>query len=65
MDNAVYGMENVILGGPLSLWFAANGYSAPQIQAMGRWKSSAFQKYIRIPSLHVPAQAERSTVLST
>ena len=35
---------------------AAKGYSSQQIQAMGRWKSSAFQKYIRIPSLSAPPQ---------
>ena len=32
--------------------FAADaGMSDAQIRALGRWKSNAFQKYIRIPSL--------------
>ena len=30
------------------------GYSDSQIQAMGRWKSTAFKKYIRIKSFQVP-----------
>ena len=30
------------------------GYSDSQIQAMGRWKSSAFKKYIRIKSFQIP-----------
>ena len=30
---------------------AALGYSDAQIQAMGRWKSSAFRKYIRLPTV--------------
>ena len=30
---------------------SAQGYSDAQIQRMGRWKSSAFKKYIRITSL--------------
>jgi site-specific recombinase XerD len=35
---------------------AANGYSSQQIQAMGRWKSSAFQRYVRIPVLALPSR---------
>ena len=31
---------------------AATGHSDAEIQAMGRWKSGAFQKYIRIPTVH-------------
>jgi hypothetical protein len=34
---------------------AANGFSSQQIQAMGRWKSSAFQRYVRIPVLTLPS----------
>jgi integrase len=30
---------------------AANGYTEIQIQNMGRWKSNAYRKYIRIPSM--------------
>lgn len=33
---------------------ASRGYSSLQIQAMGRWKSDAFQRYIRIPSISLP-----------
>ena len=32
-------------------WSAKNGYSVEQIKAMGRWRSSAFQKYIRVQSI--------------
>lgn len=32
---------------------AAMGLSSQQIQAMGRWKSSAFQKYVRISSITI------------
>lgn len=32
---------------------AARGFSELQIQHMGRWKSSAFKKYIRIPTLEL------------
>ena len=32
---------------------AASGKSGEQIQAMGRWKSDAFLKYIRIPSFNL------------
>lgn len=31
---------------------AATAYTEIQIQNMGRWKSSAFKKYIRIPSIN-------------
>ena len=34
---------------------ASKGYTSQQIQAMGRWKSSAFLKYIRIPALDAPS----------
>ncbi len=37
---------------------ASHGYTAQQIQTMGRWKSSAFQRYIRIPALVVPVRSE-------
>ena len=30
---------------------AANGYTVAQIQSMGRWKSGAFRKYIRISTI--------------
>lgn len=30
---------------------ASLGFSELQIQSMGRWNSSAFKKYIRIPTL--------------
>lgn len=29
------------------------GFTYPQVQEMGRWKSSAFKKYIRIQSFHI------------
>ena len=32
--------------------FAENGFSDVQIRAMCRWKSDAFGKYIRVPSLN-------------
>ena len=32
-------------------WAAANGHSSERIRLMGRWKSDAFRKYIRIPSI--------------
>lgn len=32
---------------------AATGYTEIQIQNMGRWKSNAFKKYIRIPSINL------------
>lgn len=32
---------------------AARGFSELQIQHMGRWKSNAFKKYIRIPTLEL------------
>ena len=32
---------------------AANGYSDAQIKSMGRWKSGAFKKYIRMPTISV------------
>jgi hypothetical protein len=32
---------------------ASMGFSEIQIQNMGRWNSSAFRKYIRIPTLNV------------
>ena len=34
-------------------WAAVSGYSDSQIQAMGRWNSGAFRKYIRIQSFTV------------
>ena len=34
---------------------ATKGMSAQQIQAMGRWQSSAFQKYVRISSISLPS----------
>ena len=34
-------------------WAAAQGYSEQQIQAMGRWKSMAFKRYIRIQSFEI------------
>ena len=34
-------------------WAAANSYTECQIQAMGRWNSNAFKKYIRIKSFTV------------
>jgi len=36
---------------------ASRGYSSQQIQAMGRWKSDAFKRYIRIPSISMPMQS--------
>ena len=33
---------------------ATQGYTAQQIQAMGRWKSSAFQRYVRVSSIQLP-----------
>ena len=36
-------------------WAAANGYSDNQIQIMGRWKSAAFRKYIRVQMFTVPS----------
>ena len=34
-------------------WAASQGYSEQQIQAMGRWKSTAFKRYIRIQSFEI------------
>ena len=34
-------------------WAAGSGFSDIQIQAMGRWHSSAFKKYIRIQSFKI------------
>ena len=36
---------------------ASHGYTATQIQAMGRWKSTAFEQYIRIPSIKLHASS--------
>ena len=36
-------------------WAATNGYSDNQIQIMGRWKSSAFRKYIRVQMFTLPS----------
>ena len=33
---------------------AEQGYSETQIRILGRWKSDAFKRYIRVPSLVVP-----------
>ncbi len=33
---------------------ATKGYTSQQIQNMGRWRSAAFQKYIRVPSIQLP-----------
>jgi hypothetical protein len=30
---------------------ASLGYADSEIQAMGRWKSSAFKRYVRIPKV--------------
>ena len=30
---------------------AERGLSDAQIRALGRWKSNAFQRYVRVPSL--------------
>ena len=34
-------------------WAASKGFSDNQIQVMGRWKSSAFKKYIRIQTFNI------------
>ena len=34
-------------------WAAASGFSDAQIQIMGRWRSNAFKKYIRVTSFQV------------
>ena len=34
-------------------WAAANGHSTERIRLMGRWRSDAFKRYIRIPSISV------------
>ena len=36
---------------------ASRWYTATQIQAMGRWKSTAFEQYIRIPSITLHASS--------
>ena len=38
---------------------ATQGYSSQQIQAMGRWKSTAFQKYVRVSSIQLPGTPQR------
>ena len=40
---------------------ATLGLSSPQIQAMGRWKSEAFQKYVRISSISLPSTGQANS----
>ena len=49
LDSSKYKGHSFRIGA--ATFAAENGFSDVQIRAMGRWKSDAFRKYIRIPSL--------------
>ena len=49
LDCALYKAHSFRIGA--ASWATAKGFSDPQIRLLGRWKSNAFLKYIRTPSL--------------
>lgn len=49
LDSSHYKSHSFRIGA--ASWAAAQGFSDAQIRRFGRWKSNAFQKYIRTPSL--------------
>ena len=49
LDSSKYKGHSFRIGA--ATFAAENGFSDVQIRAMGRWKSDAFRKYIRVPSL--------------
>ena len=49
LDGALYKAHSFRIGA--ASWATAKGFSDPQIRLLGRWKSNAFLKYIRTPSL--------------
>ena len=49
LDPALYKLHSFRIGA--ATWAAAKGFSDTQIRQLGRWKSNAFLKYIRVPSL--------------
>lgn len=49
LDPALYKSHSFRIGA--ATWAAAKGFSDTQIRQLGRWKSNAFLKYIRVPSL--------------
>ena len=51
LDKRLYQCHSFRIGSASNL--AIEGYSDDQIQRFGRWKSNAFKRYIRIPSLKI------------
>ena len=49
LDTKLYKAHSFRIGA--TSWASAKGFSDPQIRLLGRWKSSAFLRYIRTPSL--------------
>ena len=49
LDSSLYEAHSFRIGA--ASWAAAKGFSDSQIRLLGRWKSNAFLKYIRTPSL--------------
>ena len=49
LDCSLYKAHSFRIGA--ASWAAAKGFSDSQIRLLGRWKSNAFLKYIRTPSL--------------
>ena len=49
LDCALYKAHSFRIGA--ASWATAKGFSDSQIRLLGRWKSNAFLKYIRTPSL--------------
>ena len=49
LDTKLYKSHNIRIGA--ASWASAEGFSDSQIRLLGRWKSSAFLRYVRTPSL--------------
>ena len=53
LDSSVYKVHSFCIGA--ASWAAAKGFSDSQICLLGRWKSNAFLRYIRMPCLATSA----------
>ena len=49
LDIKLYKSNNICIGA--ASWASAKGFTDSQIRLLGRWKSSAFLRYVRTPSL--------------